>query len=326
MNSLLEQQSTLNSAWAKLRFEAEQSKFASQVKVVGSAFHANLATEYLYISSAISTGNLLYDVAKELNITPNELKADKEKFDQMVKRPNIERAIAIAKAFQILTPHAVVVSPAIFEAQDLGWGQADYMSLWLFEHIVPQTTKMIMTDGWQFSDGAIKEYLTALMIKAGFGERSNIEIVDQENKVLTLDKAYEILTEAMYRLYSLQMPENSQAQALHIIAQIVIGFDITNKNIVPPAGYTSVLDYDKENYERFYNKAEAFLYEMKDRDLLSSIEPAFVTIGGTGRLQYQIPSTSITILEERSLRDSYFSDSLSLLRKNRVALNLSKSS
>jgi hypothetical protein len=319
MTSLLEHAPTLNSAWAKLKFEAEQSQYAPQVRVVGSAFRANLASEYIYISSAISTGNRLYQVAKDLNITPNELKADKDKFNELVKRPNIESAIAIAEAFQSQYPNAVVVSPAIFEANELGWGQPDYLNLWLFEHIIPQTTRKVMTDGWQYSDGAIKEYLTAVMMKAGFGERSNIEIVDQQDKLLAFDKAYQILTEAMYQLNSIRMPENSQAQALHMMGHIESGFDRTIRNASSLAGYSRVWDFDRVNYRRFYQKAEAFLYEMKDSGLLKSIEPAFVAIGGTGKLQYEIPDASVAVLEN-ALSDYSFSEVLSNLRKNRDAI------
>jgi hypothetical protein len=321
MSSLLETTPTINSAWAKLKFEAEQSTNAPQVRVVGSAFRSNLADEYLYISSAITSGHRLYDLAEELKITPNDLKADKALFNDMVKGPNIKRALLIAEEFQKQTPNGVVISPAIFEAAELGWGQADYMNLWLFEHIIPQTTKMVMTDGWQFSDGAIKEYLTALMIKAGFGERQNIEIVNQEGSALTLDKAYEELTAAMYRLNRVHMPENAQAQALHTISWIKNSLDLGSMNISPPAGFSDVRRFDLKNYQNTHQRAEAFLYEMRGNELLKFIEPAFVTIGGTGRLQYEIPNESIAILELNASCEGLFAESLRKFREARESLS-----
>ena len=318
MVSLFETSPTIATAWAQLLGAAQKSKHVTTVRVVGSAFRSNLAKEHVYISSAITSGNRLYDVAEELGITPQELMADKDTFNNRVKQPNIKDAIALAEQWQKKTG-GVVVSPAIFEARELGWGQDDYMNLWLMEHIIPQTTKMVMMDGWQYSNGAVKEYLTALLMKAGYHDRQNIDIVDEQGKTLPFDVAYELLTEAAYKLNNVGMPPKTQAHALHVIALLNLP---ASKPLKTPVGYADLLDFDRDHYQAVHTKAEAFLYEMQNTDLLDTVEPTFVDVGGTGKLQHKIPEASVQLLASHAGEGAFAAalQALQAERKQSVAI------
>ena len=310
MVSLFEESPHVKTAWMQLLDAAEQSKHLASVKVVATAFRANLAKQHVYISSAITSGNRLYDVAEAMGITPQELMADKEMFNTKVKQPNIKDAIALAEKWQKET-EGVVVSPAIFEARELGWGQDDYMNLWLMEHIIPQTTKMVMMDGWQYSNGAVKEYLTALLMKAGYGDRQTIDIFDEKGSPLSLDVAYALLTDAAYKLNMLGMPPKTQAQTMHIIDWLDI--PATSKPLKTPVGFKDLLDFDRAHYREIKTKADAFLHEVQDTGLLDGIEPAFVFLGGTGKLQQRIPDTSLALLATHA-KEGAFAEAIQALR------------
>lgn len=167
-----------------------------EVGVVGTAYDSIFAHDMTYISTPITSGAILYKLLADTGAKNiDELPKDKGFFFENVIKPNIDNAEIVAKHILDLKGGAII-APAAFEAKRFGWGQDEYMGLW-FDVIEKKVTSIVLLDGWEYSNGAVEEYLQALLMQAGRRDRANIEIIDQRGNMITLPQACRSLGNAI---------------------------------------------------------------------------------------------------------------------------------
>jgi len=175
-----------------------------QVQFALAAFGCMNADNVVHISTSITTGKRLYAYMQENGFkTLEEAKADKDAFAKNVIAPNIADSLGWVKIWRAKTK-GVVISPGEFEkCRDGGtvtWSQDAFMGMWL-NFIDKKVTKEVMQSGWAYSDGAGEEYLHIACMQMGLRDRSNISIVDTDNKKLGLDKGISAMAAAFKDLH-----------------------------------------------------------------------------------------------------------------------------
>lgn len=70
------------------------------------------------------------------------------------------------------------------------------MSMWL-SVIENSVTRIVMIDGWEYSNGAAEEFLWAILMQQGCTSRANIEIFDEKGEPLTLERGKLLLRNAL---------------------------------------------------------------------------------------------------------------------------------
>ena len=184
-----------------------------EVGVVGTAYDSVYASEITYVSTPITSGAYLYAAMDAAGISdPEEFRQNKEAFSRDVIAPNLAAADAVAH--RMVDLGGAVIAPAAFEARSLGWGQDDYMGLWL-DVIERRATRLALVDGWQFSNGGAEEYLQALLMQAGRRDRNNMEIVNANGDMLTHADALALLSGAVAELISRGFRPVTLARVLH---------------------------------------------------------------------------------------------------------------
>ena len=252
-----------NALWRDRLADSPDDK-KQQVLTVGKAYQSVMGEEWTYISSAITSGKRLYDVAAAEATTPDELRKDKAKFFKMVIEPNIQEAIAFAQEWSE-SHSGATISPAVFEAGKLRWTQDEYMAMWL-DTIHNKATRIVMMDGWEYSNGGVLEFVQAFLMKTGLTEKSEIEILKQDGSPLTLKEAAERITEAAYYVQRYDAPL-TQLEALHKIDFTTAHFQLKDDVEIP------------EYLKSFKMPADAqiLLYERGDELQIKDIKPFTTT-------------------------------------------------
>jgi hypothetical protein len=152
--------------------------------------------------------------------TPEEAKKDRGEFFKNVISPNIEEGVQLSRDWAQKIDGAVI-APAEFEKcrglKGTKWGQDAFMGMWLGA-IDEKVTVMVMTDGWQYSDGAGEEYLQAVLMKMGRRGRNDIEILDARGAELTLEQGVQLLANAFQDLHARGLnPRNMAATLARLI-------------------------------------------------------------------------------------------------------------
>lgn len=195
-----------------------------QVQFALAAFGCMNADNIVHISTSITTGKRLYAYMKENGFkTLEEAKADKEAFAKNVIAPNIADSLGWVKTWRAKTK-GVIISPGEFEtcrkSATVTWSQDAFMGMWL-NFIDKNVTKEVMQAGWAYSDGAAEEYLHIACMQMGLRDRSNISIVDTDNKKLRLDKGILAMAEAFMDLNAqgLKTPKLAKSLAAMLLLE-----------------------------------------------------------------------------------------------------------
>jgi hypothetical protein len=184
-----------------------------EITVVESAYDSVLCADFTYVSTPITSGVILYNALQASGLsTLEELRKDKDQFYHQVIQPNIKAAETVA--LKMLDFGGAVIAPAAFEAKSLGWGQDEYMGLWL-DTIERKATRLAMVDGWEYSNGGCEEYLQALLMQAGRRDRNNISIVDAKGEVIPHGVALEKIALAIKTLVKLKFTPTILIRVLH---------------------------------------------------------------------------------------------------------------
>jgi hypothetical protein len=171
-----------------------------QVQCVLNAFETVKAKEIVYVSSPITSGKRLYEYMDAFGFqTAEEARRDRDLFLHHVMLTNIAEGERTSNALA-LQIEGVVIAPTSFENQMVkSWGYPEFMSLWL-SLIEKKVTKMVLLDGWHYSNGSSEEFMWAVLMQMGFLSRSDIEIVDMRGNILTLDQGISLLLSAWHDL------------------------------------------------------------------------------------------------------------------------------
>lgn len=204
-----------------LRTDSLPDDHQLQVQFALGAFNCVMAKKIMYVSVAVTSGKRLYDYMDKMGFkTPEEAKKDRAEFFQNVISPNIEEGVKLSRAWAQKIDGAVI-APAEFEKcrglKGTKWGQDAFMGMWLGT-IDEKVTVMVMSDGWQYSDGAGEEYLQAMLMKMGRRGRNDIEILDSQGNELTLEKGLQLLSGAFKDLHARDLnPRNMVATVSRLI-------------------------------------------------------------------------------------------------------------
>ncbi len=194
-----------------------------EVGVVETAYDSILAHDLTYVSTPITSGALLYKVLADTGVkTLEELRDDKAFFFENVIKPNIENADKAAQRILDLKGGAII-APAAFEAKQLGWGQDEYMGMW-FDVIEKKATRIVLLDGWEYSNGAGEEYLQAILMQAGRRDRDNIEVVDERGDKIMMPQAVRLIGDAIEDLMNRNFEPKTSAIVLNRLLKL---YDIT---------------------------------------------------------------------------------------------------
>lgn len=182
------------------------------IQIVWSAYRSVLSKEghLVYVSTAISSGKRMYDVLQQLGCSYDELKNNyKEVLYKDIIQPNIEAGTALAKK---LAQHedAPVVAPAIFEAHSQRWSQDEYMGMWL-KMIEDNVGQMVMSPGWEYSNGGAEEYLLAMQMAYGLRSKTSIRVQDSEGNLMPLHRGLELIAQALLDLHNKGLKASSLA-------------------------------------------------------------------------------------------------------------------
>jgi hypothetical protein len=154
--------------------------------------------------------------------TVDDAKADHAAFFKNVMTPNFAAGLAVSNAWAEKLDGAVV-APVEFEKhlrshEAINWGQDDFMGMWI-PLIKEKITRMVMIDGWEYSNGSGEEYLQAALMQMGRGERSNIAITDIRGAPINLDKGIELLADAFIHVTERGIKARNMAETLAIVLE-----------------------------------------------------------------------------------------------------------
>lgn len=269
-----------------------------EVDVVTTAFRSFKAKEITYVSTPITSGGKLYEAVKKSGKPLKEFTADKGRMYAEVIAPNIALAETVGDGLIENGFSTTVISPATFEAKQLGWTQDQYMALWL-RVINEKVTRVAMVDGWEYSNGGIEELVEAFLMASGHRSRTNIDVVDERGAPITAAEAFERITEAMYDL------NNTYHATPRVHAEATIRLNTYTK-----AGRPLLHGASKKSL----NEAGAFVREFPE--LLSQLDPAYID-------QSSIMDSKLWALRQEEPMDAHlmrpresFGDNVTLKVKN----------
>lgn len=256
-----------------LRLAASPPDRIREVAAVGSAYESVLCADFTYVSTPITSGAALYRAMDKAGATdPDAFRRDRARFSSEVLLPNLAAAEAVATT--MLAFGGAVIAPAAFEARSLGWGQDEYMGLWL-DTIERKATRIAMVDGWEYSNGGAEEYLQALLMQAGRRDRNDIDVVDARGERIPHLAAIELLAAAISDLVSRGFRPTTLATVLHrTIAIHGMVADETRYGIRTDASGRTSFDYSPHYAAAAPSRAEhlrAVPALMRHRDMLEPL-------------------------------------------------------
>jgi hypothetical protein len=201
-----------------MRLAGSDPQRIGEVAAVGTAYDSVLCADFTYVSTPITSGEALYRAMDRAGVAdPDAFRRDRARFSSEVLLPNIAAADAVART--MLGFGGAVIAPAAFEARALGWGQDEYMGLWL-DTIERKATRIAMVDGWAYSNGGAEEYLQAILMQAGRRDRSDIDVVDARGARIAHLDAIELIASAVSDLSSRGFRPRTLATVLHRLVAI----------------------------------------------------------------------------------------------------------
>lgn len=183
------------------RLANSTKEMKDSIEIVLSAYRS-VVGDLTYVSMPITSGKKMYEILKSLGLkSQDELKTKMGNdfiYEQLIK-PNIKTGTRSAEEVAKVNV-GPVIAPAYFEARKQRWNQDEYMAMWL-AMIEEKVNRVVLLDGWEFSNGGSEEYLHSVQMQAGFRSRTNMEIVSQDMKGVTLDKGTTLIGAALEKLH-----------------------------------------------------------------------------------------------------------------------------
>ncbi len=232
----------------------EQASFA-----IG-AFNTLRAREIIYISEPITSGRRLYTFMDAHGYkTIEQAKKDADFFKDVVG-PNLAEGNRIADLWA-QRAKGVVIATTDFEksvrasGKSPDWGQDDFMSMWM-ALVDKKVTKMVMVDGWEYSNGSGEEYLQAALMEMGDRSRNNIAVIDEDGKPVHFDKALQLLAASFDDVRGRGMDVTNMAETLSRF------IEAERRYAAEPANANPKLHYDHKKFHEIAAKVT----ETLDRD------------------------------------------------------------
>src|SRR5262249_30361444 len=145
------------------------------------------------------------DALEQTGMGLEQLQANSALFFELVVKPNTARTEAFRKSFSPRALKKVFVPPAVFDGE-AEWSQPMFMTVFL-QLIESRIKRLRARDGWEYSNGCLKEFFLAFMMKAGYRARSDIDIVKQNGTPLDPCEAYRLIFHAMQRISKFKRPK-----------------------------------------------------------------------------------------------------------------------
>ncbi|MEZ0226235.1 MAG: hypothetical protein ACAH83_16890 [Alphaproteobacteria bacterium] len=238
-----------------LRTDSLPDDHKLQVQFALGAFGCVMADEIAYVSVAVTSGKRLYEYMDKMGFkTPDEAKKDRKAFFENVISPNIEEGVKLSQQWSKKVAGAVIAHAEFEKCRGLKgtkWGQDAFMGMWL-GLIDDKVTKMVMSDGWQYSDGAGEEYLQAMLMKMGRRGRNNVEVTDAQGAELTLDKGVQMIWDAFQDLRARGLKPRNMVQTLACLLSAELRYSVEQDygQSAEPSRESYAVDPNMKNYDR----------------------------------------------------------------------------
>lgn len=155
------------------RRHARHSPLASIIEATG-------VVDAVYLSTPITSGRAYLRLERE-HFSGDEYRSAVER----IKSDHLARASLFAAALRNV--HRYVINPG--GLRDIrGWGQSDYIALWL-EVIERFVTRAFFVDEWNYSRGCSQEFLACL--------RKGIPALDERGEAITVGLGAALIAEAV---------------------------------------------------------------------------------------------------------------------------------
>lgn len=164
--------------------------------------------KFLYLSTPITTGPRYFAwYAEEGKSLVRDSEAYKKSHKQKVLLPNIEDSKKEVDNIYSLTVE-LIINPAVVE---LPLTQEEYMLLWS-ETITNFVSKVVFAPGWQYSKGALLEYITCL--------RHRIPTLDNHLNEITIKRTLESLDLCKSFLNSVGLKSDFQENIYRLLKNV----------------------------------------------------------------------------------------------------------
>ena len=226
--------STINQDFGKV-----DSKRYDLVNLVIGAYRS-IRMPIAYVSMPISSGKLMYDVLEKKGMkTLEELaKIDPDSVYNEIILPNVLMGVEAADKVRSNLPK---IAPSVFEGKKFRWSQEEYMALW-FRVIEERAREMYMTNGWQYSNGGVKEFTRAIEMQFGFINPIYNNLCLEKNQ----EKAYENMRKI--KIYNLVNKELRINDGINMVGNAII--DLEKRGFA--------CDVLKESFDILFNMTARF--------------------------------------------------------------------
>lgn len=185
---------------------ASPQEVASAMISFASSFGL-LKNSIIYVSTPITTGKNYLNWLKI--IEEASIREEREPIpsrETFVKARNIESAQSLVERIRQQFPEPILDPTQLEDIRD--WTQEDYKDFWIrvLNHFV---FKVVMADGWEFSNGSVSEYVAAL--------EKGLPVLAENLTPLTPEMAFERLTVANAEFQLLNQELSAISTALHLV-------------------------------------------------------------------------------------------------------------
>ncbi|PIN80928.1 hypothetical protein COV11_02950 [Candidatus Woesearchaeota archaeon CG10_big_fil_rev_8_21_14_0_10_30_7] len=153
--------------WGTDQWMLEGSTNLDNIKVVLNAYRS-IRERITYCSVPITSGHFYYSELEKKGVKSIDelVEEDQKIFIKYIMDNNSKEGIAFADEIA-KESRRPVISPCAFEARTQRWREDDYMYLW-FRLIEEKAKKLVMKPGWEYSNGASREFVRAIEMQFGF--------------------------------------------------------------------------------------------------------------------------------------------------------------
>jgi len=169
----------------------------------------------------ITSGKRLIDVMTHYGVTSVDdlVKAHPDALYDEVIKPNVDAGIALADRIGE-RDELLYIAPSVFEAKRFGWTDNEYMAMW-YRVIEELAGRIVMSPGWEFSNGGTEELVRGFEMVAGLINPTNgrmeyfpgdsdfdteyralkrVQLLTSENEAIGLADAIAILADSILYL------------------------------------------------------------------------------------------------------------------------------
>lgn len=153
--------------WGSDEWMIKDSDNLDNIKIVINAYRSILHS-ISYLSLPITSGEYYYNMLEKLGVksTAELSNEEKKEFYEKIIEHNVCEGKTLASILAKESRQPLVV-PCIFEAAEQNWSENDYIFMW-YRLIEEKAKKIVMKDGWQYSNGSSMEFVRAMEMQFGF--------------------------------------------------------------------------------------------------------------------------------------------------------------